>query len=51
MERFKRILEIPRSYDALLQYPIIFWQGEDGYHFEIKMIIPIVGINIVMSYY
>ncbi|XP_023315516.1 uncharacterized protein LOC111693854 [Trichogramma pretiosum] len=34
-----RIPETHRSYDAL-QYPIIFWQGEDGYHFNIKMLKP-----------
>ncbi|XP_063931152.1 uncharacterized protein LOC135143203 [Zophobas morio] len=32
----KRVSETHRSYDAL-QYPLIFWQGEDGYHFNIKM--------------
>lgn len=30
----KRVTETHRSYDALL-YPIIFWQGEDGYKFGI----------------
>ena len=29
-----------RSYDTL-QYPLMFWQGEDGYHFNIKMINPL----------
>ena len=29
-----------RSYDAL-QYPLIFWQGEDGYHFHIMQVDPI----------
>ncbi|XP_063907805.1 uncharacterized protein LOC135125948 [Zophobas morio] len=33
----KRVSETHRSYDAL-QYPLIFWQGEDGYHFNIKMV-------------
>lgn len=28
--------ETHRSYDAL-QYPIFFWQGEDGYHFSIEV--------------
>ena len=28
------VAETHRSYDAL-QYPLIFWQGEDGYHFQI----------------
>ena len=31
----KRINETHRSYDAL-QYPLIFWQGTDGYHFLLK---------------
>lgn len=30
----QRVRESHRSYDAL-QYPIIFWNGEDGYHFNI----------------
>lgn len=38
----QRIAETHRSYDAL-QYPILFCQGEDGYHFEIKMINPATG--------
>jgi hypothetical protein len=33
-ENQQRISETHRSYDAL-QYPLIFWQGEDGYHFNI----------------
>lgn len=33
----QRVSETHRSYDAL-QYPILFWQGEDGYHFNIKQI-------------
>ena len=32
----QRVSETHRFYDAL-QYPILFWQGEDGYHFNIKM--------------
>ncbi|GBN42043.1 hypothetical protein AVEN_126140-1, partial [Araneus ventricosus] len=35
----KRGAETNRSYDAL-QYPIIFWQGEDGYHFDVMQCIP-----------
>ena len=35
----QRVSETHRSYDAL-QYPILFWEGEDGYHFNIKMINP-----------
>lgn len=41
-EEIENISEIHRCYDAL-QYPIIFRQGEDGYHFNIKMINPITG--------
>lgn len=38
-DALKRVSETHRSYDAL-QYPIIFWQGEDGYHFTLKQINP-----------
>nr|XP_042898738.1 uncharacterized protein LOC107440395 [Parasteatoda tepidariorum] len=31
----KKIAETHRAYDAL-QYPLMFWQGEDGYHFELR---------------
>ncbi|XP_011213487.3 uncharacterized protein LOC105233194 [Bactrocera dorsalis] len=31
-----------RSYDAL-QYPLIFWEGEDGYHLNIKQRNPTTG--------
>lgn len=41
-DRLERIAETHRSYDAL-QYPIIFCRGEDGYHFNIKMINPATG--------
>lgn len=34
-----------RSYDAL-QYPLLFWQGEDGYHINIKQVNPATGIMI-----
>lgn len=36
-QSLQRIAETHRSYDAL-QYPIIFWGGEDGYHFKIMQI-------------
>ncbi|XP_058449412.1 uncharacterized protein LOC131429355 [Malaya genurostris] len=36
----QRVSETHRCYDAL-QYPLLFWQGEDGYHFTIKMISPL----------
>ncbi|RCN34924.1 hypothetical protein ANCCAN_19224 [Ancylostoma caninum] len=35
----QRISETHRSYDAL-QYPVIFWEGEDGYHFNLKQTDP-----------
>ncbi|GFV66451.1 uncharacterized protein TNCV_3032051 [Trichonephila clavipes] len=31
----QRVSETHRSYDGL-QYPILFWRGDDGYHFNIK---------------
>lgn len=34
--------ETHRCYDAL-QYPIIFWDGADGYHFNVNMINPVTG--------
>lgn len=34
-ESLRRVNETHRSYDAL-QYPLMFWQGEDGYHFGIQ---------------
>ncbi|XP_018494588.1 uncharacterized protein LOC108864106 [Galendromus occidentalis] len=51
----KRVSETHRSYDAL-QYPIIFWQGEDGYHFNIRMREPFSDIETekkvsAMNYY
>jgi len=35
----QRVAETHRSYDAL-QYSLIFWQGEDGYHFQIPQTHP-----------
>ncbi|XP_053968313.1 uncharacterized protein LOC128869734 [Anastrepha ludens] len=43
-DQLQRVSETHRSYDAL-QYPILFWQGEDGYHFSMKMINPVTGAN------
>ncbi|XP_034140605.1 uncharacterized protein LOC117591447 [Drosophila guanche] len=40
--QLQRIYETHHSYDAL-QYPLMFWQGDDGYHFNIKMISPLNG--------
>lgn len=39
-ETLNRIAETHRSYDAL-QYPIIFWQGEDGYNFNEMQVDPV----------
>ncbi|GIY18369.1 helitron_like_N domain-containing protein [Caerostris darwini] len=36
------ISDLRRSYDAL-QYPLIFWQGQDGYHINIKQVNPVTG--------
>lgn len=38
----KRVSETRRSYDAL-QYPLILWQGGDGYHFNMKMVNEVTG--------
>ena len=43
--RLQRVSETHRSYDAL-QYPLIFWQGEDGYDFSIMQINPRTGIAL-----
>ncbi|XP_043259365.1 uncharacterized protein LOC122403185 [Colletes gigas] len=40
--QLQRISETHRSYDAL-QYPLMFWTGDDGYHFNIKMLNPVTG--------
>ncbi|GBM88716.1 hypothetical protein AVEN_204010-1 [Araneus ventricosus] len=39
----KKIPDTHRSYDAL-QYPLLFWQGEDGYHFELRQRNPMTGL-------
>ncbi|UYV74016.1 hypothetical protein LAZ67_11001852, partial [Cordylochernes scorpioides] len=41
----QKVSETHRSYDAL-QYPILFWQGEDGYHFNINMRNPTTNVDI-----
>ncbi|XP_071036949.1 uncharacterized protein [Parasteatoda tepidariorum] len=51
----QKVSETHRSYDAL-QYPILFWQGEDGYHFNINMRNPTTNVDInkkvsAMHYY
>ena len=52
----QRISETHRSYDAL-QYPLIFWEGEDGYHFLIPQTNPQTRLSVdgkkvsAMSFY
>lgn len=38
----QRVCETHRSYDAL-QYPVIFLEGQDGYHFGIMQTNPVTG--------
>ncbi|XP_017469499.1 PREDICTED: uncharacterized protein LOC108361401, partial [Rhagoletis zephyria] len=50
-----RVNETHRLYDAL-QYPIIYWQGQDGYDITLKMVNPITGVSTnknlsAMNYY
>ena len=50
-----RICETHRSYDAL-QYPLIFWNGCDGYHLNYRQVNPNTGIETAkkisaMSFY
>lgn len=37
--KIKNVSETHRMYDGL-QYPIIIWNGQDGYHFNLKQIDP-----------
>ncbi|XP_075211201.1 uncharacterized protein LOC142318522, partial [Lycorma delicatula] len=39
------VAETHRCYDTL-QYSVIFWDGADGYHFNVKMINPVSGAEI-----
>ncbi|XP_050338583.1 uncharacterized protein LOC126765043 [Bactrocera neohumeralis] len=50
-----RVNETHRLYDAL-QYPIIYWQGQDGYGITLKLVDPITGVSTnknlsAMNYY
>ncbi|KAE9525651.1 hypothetical protein AGLY_014178 [Aphis glycines] len=55
-EQLQRVSELHQSYDAL-QYPLLHWKGDDGYHFNIPMIDPRTGRDIpgktvsAMNYY
>ncbi|XP_054266833.1 uncharacterized protein LOC128989005 [Macrosteles quadrilineatus] len=39
-DKLSRVADTHRFYDAL-QYPIIFWNGQEGYHFDIPQINPL----------
>ncbi|XP_037953369.1 uncharacterized protein LOC119683647 isoform X2 [Teleopsis dalmanni] len=41
--QLQQVCETHRSYDTL-QYPLMFWQEDDGYDFNIKMINPLNGL-------
>ncbi|XP_044019517.1 uncharacterized protein LOC122859899 [Aphidius gifuensis] len=43
-KEFVIVQETHKSHDAL-QYPLIFWQGEDGYHSELKQINSNTGLT------
>ena len=43
--QLQRVSETHRSYDAL-QYPLIFWEGENGYHFLIPRTNPQTGLAV-----
>lgn len=47
-EQLQRVSELHRSYDAL-QYPILHWNGGDGYHINIPLIDPRTG-KIYMNF-
>lgn len=42
--QLRRIAETHRAYDAL-QYPLIFWNGQDGYHFQLCHRNPVTGLD------
>ena len=44
-----QIIQDNRSYDAL-QNPLIFWEGEDGYHLHIKQRNPTTGTTYRLFY-
>ena len=48
--QLQRVYETHRSYDAL-QYPLMFCRGEDGYHFNIKMVNPTTGLFTMYSFF
>ncbi len=45
---FQFIADTHRSYDAL-QYPLIFWKGQDGYCINIKQRDPVSGTSLIIN--
>ena len=43
--QLEKVAETHRSYD-LLQYPLIFWEGEDSHHFNIMQVNPRAGTPV-----
>ena len=43
--QLQRVVETHRAYDAL-QYPLIFWEGDDGYNFLIMQTDPTTGMPV-----
>ncbi|GBL94489.1 hypothetical protein AVEN_235591-1 [Araneus ventricosus] len=42
---FNKVAIVMVANESYLQYPIIFWQGEDGYHFHLKQTNPQMGLT------
>ncbi len=50
-DELTKIAKTHQRFEAL-QYPIIFWDGADGYHFNVKTKNPIGGKEIIrMNHY
>lgn len=49
-DTLQTIQDSHRSYDAL-QYPLIFWDGADGYHLNIKQRNPVTGTTCILFPY
>jgi len=47
-EQLQRVSELHRSYDAL-QYPLLHWKGDDGYHINIPMVDPRTGKIFILK--
>lgn len=52
-EELQRVSDLHRSYDAL-QYPLLYWKGDDDYHINIPMIGPQTGTihtNLICTHF